>query len=98
MIASGDSPTRPGMSVRVSFLLDSARGVVIAPADATFSCAGRSCCYVRRGGEVWEQPVTLGLANETHVEVKAGIAPGEELLLAVPQGAVRHREPPVPSA
>jgi HlyD family secretion protein len=93
-----DPRLRPGMSARVSFLLDSARGVVIAPLDAMFSCAGRNCCYVRRGGEVWEQPVTLGLANETQVEVKSGVAPGEELLLAVPQGSVRRRENPVPSA
>jgi hypothetical protein len=63
-----------------------------------FSCAGRSCCYVRRAGEVWEQAVTLGLANETQVEVKGGVAAGEELLLAVPQGAIRRREAPVPSA
>ncbi len=93
-----DPRLRPGMSVRVSFLLDSARAVVVAPADAMFSCAGRSCCYVRRDGEIWEQPVTLGLANETQVEVKSGVAAGDELLLAVPQGAVRRREAPVPSA
>ena len=93
-----DQRLRPGMSVRVSFLLDSAHGVVVAPVDAMFSCAGRSCCYVRRAGEVWEQAVTLGLANETQVEVKSGVAAGEELLLAVPQGAVRRREAPMPSA
>ena len=93
-----DARLRPGMSVRVSFLLDSARAVVVAPADAMFSCAGRSCCYVRRAGEIWEQPVTLGLANETQVEVKSGVAAGDELLLTVPQGAVRRREAPVPSA
>src|SRR5205823_13671566 len=87
-----DPRLRPGMSVRVSFLLDSAHGVVVAPADAIFSCAGRSCCYVRRASEIWEQPVTLGLANETQVEVKSGVAAGDELLLAAPQGAVRRRE------
>jgi HlyD family secretion protein len=93
-----DPRLRPGMSVRVSFLLDSARAVVVAPADALFSCAGRSCCYVRRAGEIWEQPVTIGLANETHVEVKSGVVAGDQLLLAVPQGAVRRHEAPVPSA
>jgi HlyD family secretion protein len=92
-----DPRLRPGMSVRVSFLLDSARAVVVAPADALFSCAGRSCCYVRRAGEIWEQPVTIGLANETHVEVKSGVVAGDQLLLAVPQGAIRRHEAPVPS-
>jgi HlyD family secretion protein len=89
-----DPRLRPGMSVRVSFLLDVAHAVVIAPADAVFPCTGRPCCYVRRGGEVWEQPVTLGLANETHVEVKDGVEAGDELLLAVPPVGVRRRPAP----
>ena len=98
LVDRADPRLRPGMSVRVSFLLDRARNVVVAPADAVFACSGGSCCYVRRGGEVWEQPVAVGLANETHVEVKQGITPGEELLLAVPPTGVRRRPPAPPSA
>lgn len=93
-----DPRLRPGMSARVSFRLDSASRVVVVPADAVFPCAGRSCCYVRRRGEIWEQPVTLGLTNETHVEVKSGVAAGEELLLGVPRSGVRRQQMPAPSA
>lgn len=93
-----DARLRPGMSVRVSFRLDSASRVVLVPSDAVFPCAGRSCCYVRRRGEIWEQPVTLGLANETHVAVTSGVAAGEELLLGVPRSGVRRRQTPAPSA
>lgn len=93
-----DPRLRPGMSVRVSFLLDRAANVVVAPADAVFGCAAGRCCYVRRASEVWEQPVTVGLANQTHVEVKEGIRAGEELLLAVPPTDVRRRPPASPSA
>ena len=89
-----DPRLRPGMSVRVSFQLHVARSVVVAPADAVFPCAGRTCCYVRRGSDVWEEPVTLGLANETHVEVKKGLEAGDELLLAVPQSGIRRRPAP----
>jgi HlyD family secretion protein len=93
-----DARLRPGMSMRVSFLLDSKLGVVKVPIDAVFPCAGGSCCYVRRGGEVWEQAVTLGLANETHVEVKNGVVAGEELLLGAPRTAIRRPPPASPSA
>jgi RND family efflux transporter MFP subunit len=89
---------RPGMSVRVSFELGRKTHVIVAPADAVFPCAAGSCCYVRRRGEIWEQPVTVGLANETHVEVKEGLAAGEELLLAVPHGSLRRPPSPAPSA
>jgi len=93
-----DPRLRPGMSVRVSFLLDSKAGIVIVPSDAVFPCAHGSCCYVRRRGETWEQPVVLGLANETHVEVQNGVAAGEELLLGVPRAAIRRPPPASPSA
>jgi HlyD family secretion protein len=93
-----DPRLRPGMSVRASFLLDEARGVVVAPVDAVFSCGGRSCCYVRRSGGVWEQPVALGVTNETHAEIREGVAAGEEVLLEVPRSGVHRREAPSPSA
>jgi HlyD family secretion protein len=98
LVDHSDARLRPGMSVRVSLLLDEARGVIVAPIDAVFSCAGRSCCYVRRGGEVWEQPVTLGVANETHAQVREGLAAGDEVLLVVPSSGVRRRDAPSPSA
>lgn len=98
LVDRSEARLRPGMSVRVSFHLDSANGVVRVPSDAVFPCAGRSCCYVRRRGEIWEQPVTLGLSNETHVAVTGGVAAGEELLLGVPRSGVRRRETPAPNA
>jgi HlyD family secretion protein len=98
LVDHSDARLRPGMSVRVSLLLDEARAVVVVPVDAVFSCAGRSCCYVRQSGEVWEQPVTLGIANETHAEVREGLAAGDEVLLEVPSSGVRRREAPSPSA
>ena len=53
---------------------------------------------MRRTGQIWEQPVALGLANETHVEVKSGLAAGEELLLAVPEAGFRRPAPPTAGA
>ncbi|MGH7899056.1 MAG: efflux RND transporter periplasmic adaptor subunit [Candidatus Binatia bacterium] len=92
-----DPRLRPGMSVRVSFLLDISPNTIVVPLDAVFSCGGRICGYVRRGGEVWERPLTLGLQNETHAEVKSGVAVGEDLLLSIPRGEVRREKPPAPN-
>ena len=93
-----DPRLRPGMSVRVSFVLAAVSGVARVPADAVFPCVSGSCCYVRRRGDVWEQPVSVGLANETQVEVKDGVAPGEEVLLGIPPSGVRRPPPKSPSA
>jgi HlyD family secretion protein len=93
-----DPRLRPGMSARVSFELDSVKGAVIAPLDAVFARGDGSVCYVRRGDEVWEQPIVPGRRNDTHVEIRSGLEPGEELLLAVPERPVRRAEPREPHA
>jgi multidrug efflux pump subunit AcrA (membrane-fusion protein) len=90
----GDPRLRPGMSVRVTFLIDSVPDAVIAPVDAVFTHGDESVCYVRRGGETIEQVVVLGKRNETHVQVRRGIDAGEELLLSVPEGHVRRQDLP----
>lgn len=90
----GDARLRPGMSVRVAFLLDAVDDAVVVPVDAVFGAGDASVCYVQRGGETVEQAVALGKRNETHVEIRRGIAAGEELLLAVPDGHVRREHLP----
>src|SRR6185369_595373 len=90
----GDTRLRPGMSVRVSFLLDAVPDAVVVPVDAVFTRGEQSVCYVRRGGETVEQVVAVGKRNETHVEVRRGVSPGEELLLAPPETHVRRQDLP----
>lgn len=98
VVDRSDPRLRPGMSVRASFLLDAAEGVVVVPADAVFADGDRLVCYVRRGGEVWKQPIVAGKRNDTHVEVQSGVRAGEEVLLAVPDGPVRRVEAASPNA
>ncbi len=95
---SGDTRLRPGMSARVAFATDSVPNAIVAPADAVFPRGDRMVCYVRRGEEVWEQEVVVGKRSDTHVEIRQGIAAGEELLLAAPEGKVRQRTRPEPAA
>jgi HlyD family secretion protein len=86
-----DPRLRPGMSARIAYALDRAADVVVLPIDAVFTAGDRSVCYVRRDGTIWEEPVGLGKRNETHVEIRSGVAPGEEVLLVVPSGGARRR-------
>jgi hypothetical protein len=93
-----DPRLRPGMSARVTFLIDSVQDAVVAPVDAVFTHGDESVCYVRRGGETIEQVVVLGTRNETHIQIRRGIDAGEELLLSVPAGHVRRQDLPASDA
>lgn len=98
VLTGTDGRLRPGMSTRVEFELARAQDVVVAPADAVFRRGDRNVAYVRRGGSTVERELLLGLANETHVEVRAGLDGGERLLLESPSGHVPHEPLPEPSA
>lgn len=89
-LSSADDRLRPGMSARVEFELARASDVVLVPSDAVFRRGDRTVVYVRRGASVAEHEVRLGLANETHVEVRAGVPEGSELLLEAPAGTVPY--------
>lgn len=97
-LAKSDERLRPGMSTRVEFELARADDVVRVPSDAVFRRGDRRVVYVRRGSSVTEREVALGLANETHVEVRAGIRDGDELLLETPSQAVPYEPLPEPQA
>jgi HlyD family secretion protein len=97
-LGRSDARLRPGMSARVSFAIDSVSNAIVAPADAVFTRGDRTVCYVRRGEDVWEQEVVVGKRSDTHVELRQGVAAGEELLLAEPKGRVRQRVRPEPAA
>jgi HlyD family secretion protein len=90
-LQSSDQRLRPGMSVQVAIELAEARDVIVVPIDAVFPDGDRHVVYVREGRQVIAQEIALGMANETHVEVRAGLDPGEEILLSAPTGSVDHR-------
>ena len=97
-LEKGDERLRPGMSARIEFELTRAENVVRVPADAVFRRGDRPVAFVRRGGAIVEHEVSLGLENETEVEVRRGISDGDELLLERPASNVPYRALPEPSA
>jgi HlyD family secretion protein len=51
------------------------------PASALFRDRDRGAVFVQSGGRARLRRVTLGLINETHAEVRGGLAPGDEVIL-----------------
>jgi HlyD family secretion protein len=81
--------TPPGMKprrgVRVDILLERLGRVVAVPVAAIYSQGGASYVFVPAGqGDPQPRHVTLGASNDTHVEVRDGLAAGESIILLQP--------------
>lgn len=85
---------RPGMNARVDIVVAELRDVVMVPVNAVFVRAGISICYVLRGSAVESRMVEAGRANDTDVEIREGLRPGERVALTDMAAAVK----PTPAA
>lgn len=77
-----DDRIRIGMSAEVRLLSNEARNIVILPMDV-IQFDDRNLPYVLKNGEKNEtvqKRITTGINDGTYVEVKSGIASGEEIL------------------
>lgn len=74
---------RAGMTVSVDVKVGERQGALVIPADAVRD-AGTPAPYawVLRGGRVARAPVQLGLRSEAAVEIVAGLAEGDLVLLS----------------
>ncbi len=68
---------RPGMTARVCLHSAAVEEKIAVPVNAVFFNESECFCYKKSQGGFTPYPVTLGLANETWVEVKSGIASGD---------------------
>ena len=76
---------KPGMRVEnAEIFVSRLDQVIAAPLAAIYSVANDSYVFVRDGQSVKERKVTLGTANETHVQVVTGLNEGEQVLLLQP--------------
>ena len=83
-----DAELRPEMTARVDIRVGERRGVVRVPVSAVIERGGRTLVNVRSGGRVEERQVQLGEQNLRFVEVVAGVAEGERVMLAGEPDAV----------
>jgi RNA polymerase sigma factor (sigma-70 family) len=82
LIEGGGQDLRPGMSAGVEITTQEVDDVISIPIQAVLVRRGKSRVAVKRadGGFDWRD-VTLGVADESRVEVKAGLEVGESVAI-----------------
>ena len=78
---SMDAGLRPEMTARVDILVGDWQDIVQVPVNAVFENDGMTLVNVLRGGRVESRQVELGEQNQRFVEVVAGVAEGERVML-----------------
>jgi HlyD family secretion protein len=81
----------PDMGVKVSFLSDETAGAratpgVLIPNGAVHRVDGRPVVFVVRQGVLERRAVSVGAATGSDVEVTAGLAAGDEVVVSAPAG------------
>jgi len=71
---------RPDMTVSVEIRFGELKGTLAVPLQALRTASG-PCVLLLRAGVAVRVPVTLGMRGEREVEVKAGLVPGDLILL-----------------
>jgi multidrug efflux pump subunit AcrA (membrane-fusion protein) len=76
------APTpRPGMSAVAHLAVRAARDTVAVPAAAVFGVGGREAVWVVRNGHAVRAPVTVGVSGQDLVQVVAGVAAGDRIVV-----------------
>ncbi|HEY3248810.1 MAG TPA: efflux RND transporter periplasmic adaptor subunit [bacterium] len=74
----------PGTSARATVLVERRTGVLLVPAAALRS-DGATMVFVVSGGVAHARPVTLGLRQGDLVQVRSGVASGEQVIVLGPE-------------
>ena len=90
--ARGDGTVlRPGMTANVRIQGPAREGVLRVPVEAVLLEDGEAIVYKVAGpGDAVRTPVTLGLSDLTHVEILAGLQPGDSVALEDPAVAAER--------
>lgn len=90
---------RPGMTAEVEILVAHLKDVLSVPVAAVVEQRGKYYCWVRKGNQVERRPLVLGASNDKFIEVKDGLAAGDEVVLN-PRAVVAEArsEEPVPES
>ena len=73
---------RPGMTAQVEILINEFENVLAVPVQAILQAGGKDVVFVKKG-EAWTKAdVELGDTNDQLIEVKSGLADGNEVALA----------------
>lgn len=85
---------RPGMTANVRITGPSKRAVTRVPVEAVLIEDGKPVVYRIGATGAVRTPVTLGLGDLSHVEILAGVAPGDSIALEDPAAAAERAANP----
>jgi HlyD family secretion protein len=72
---------KPSISAKCEIVVADLENVISIPLHAVREEKGELFCYVKDAGRFVKHPVTLGLMNDTFVEITQGLDSGDEVLL-----------------
>ncbi len=75
---------KPGLSAKVEIIVTKLEDALRVPIQCVTTKDGKQVCYVREGGEVKAHRVTVGMFNETDIQIAAGLNEGDAVLLNPP--------------
>lgn len=79
------SDIRPGMSAKVSIVIEELKNVLTVPLQCVASRGGNKVCYVLRDGKPQPVVVKTGSYNDSFVQIVEGISENDEILLSPPK-------------
>lgn len=81
----GEKFIRPGISANISILISRSENVVSVPASAIFVDDETRYVFIKRGEHKFEfREVEIGIGNLNYVEIKKGLAEGDEVATTRP--------------
>ncbi len=83
---------KPGMSAKVEILVKTLPDVVYVPIQSVRPVEGKYFCLLERGGTQERREVEVGEFNDEFIEIKKGVAAGENVCLRAPEASEKERE------
>lgn len=71
---------KPGMGAAVEIQVDRRDSVTAIPLDAVYAAGEQRYTFIYDRGQIKPQAVTVGLNNDTHVEITDGLAEGQQVI------------------
>ena len=72
---------RPGMFVEVTLIAEQRLDVPVVPRESVARRGGKNVVFILTGQRVGRRDISLGLGDDDQVEVLAGVAPGDRIVV-----------------
>ena len=87
-----------GTPVQIEIDAEEHANVVLVPAEAIVHEGEETAVFIATGNKAQRRPVTLGITDKEHAEIKSGVKPGEQVIVhgqaGLPDGAAITTEKP----